>query len=61
MATHAPDYVKGLIEYANQQRNAAGAKNTEDQTIKISDSWLEALKAIPFVSTQRGNTIHLLK
>ena len=30
MATVAPDYVKSLIEYANNQRHAAGAKHTED-------------------------------
>ena len=50
LATHAPDYVKNLIEYANFQRMAAGSKNTEDKTIQISDNWMEALQAIPFVS-----------
>ena len=61
MFSHAPEYVKQLVDHANMQRNAAGQKNSEEHTIKISDSWLEALKAIPFVSQHKGNTIHLLK
>ena len=61
MFTHAPEYVKQLVDHANNQRNCAGQKNSEEHTIKISDSWLEALKAIPFVSQHKGNTIHLLK
>ena len=61
LATHAPDYVKGLIEHANKQRMAAGAKNTEEKTIQISDNWMNALQAIPFVSQHRGSTVHLLK
>ena len=61
MATHAPDYVKGLVEHANLQRHAAGGKNTEDKTIVISENWMGALQAIPFISQHRGSTIHLLK
>ena len=61
LATHAPDYVKGLIEHANLQRMAAGAKNTEEKTIQISENWMNALQAIPFVSQHRGSTVHLLK
>ena len=40
---------------------AAGAKNTEEKTIQISDNWMNALQAIPFVSQHRGSTVHLLK
>ena len=61
LATYSPDYVRGLIEHANLQRNAAGAKNTEETTIQISNDWLNALQAIPFVSQHRGSTVHLLK
>ena len=61
LASHAPDYVKQLIDHANLQRNAAGAKNTEEKTIQISDGWMQALTAVPFVSQHRGSTVHLLK
>ena len=61
MATYCPDYVKELISHANLQRNAAGEKNNEAKTIQISETWLQALQSVPFVSQHRGTTIHLLK
>jgi hypothetical protein len=50
MATYCPDYVKELISHANLQRNAAGEKNNEAKTIQISETWLQALQSVPFVS-----------
>ena len=61
LATYAPAYVNDLIRHAIYERNGAGGKHTEDKTIQISDSWMEALHAVPFVSQHRGSTIHLLK
>jgi len=35
--------------------------NSEEKTIQISETWMQALQAIPYVSQHRGSTIHLLK
>ena len=55
------DYVQRLIEHANAQRmtlqdNADGA-----DAIEISDEWWRKLNALPFVSQNKGKTLHLLK
>ena len=45
-----PEYMKKVIEHANEQRMAATADKQEQETIHVSEQWWERLNNIPFVS-----------
>ena len=48
--TLRPEYMRNVIEYANNLRMSAQAESQQKQTIEISDQWWEKLNGIPFVS-----------
>ena len=48
--TLKPEYMKNVIEHANNQRMAAENEAMEKETIEISHEWWEKLRDIPFVS-----------
>lgn len=48
--TLKPDYMKKVIEHANNQRMTAFSGLKETQTIEVSDEWWRKLDSIPFVS-----------
>ena len=52
-------YVQRLIEHANAQRMTV--QEDEADAIEISEEWWQKLNALPFVSQNRGKTLHLLK
>ena len=57
--TQQPEYVQQLIEHANAQRMTV--QEDGDDAIEISEEWWQKLTALPFVSQNRGKTLHLLK
>ena len=54
-------YVQQLIAYANEQRMTAQEEGDGGNTIEISEEWWNKLTALPFVSQNKGKTLHLLK
>ncbi len=52
-------YVQRLIEHANAQRMTVQQDGAD--AIEISEEWWQKLTALPFVSQNRGKTLHLLK
>ena len=61
MATIYPHLLKGLIDKALVQRHKKSLENDKEQTILISDQWMEDLKDLPFTPGKRGRFVHLLK
>ena len=53
-------YVQQLIEHANTQRNTL-QEDRDGEAIEISEDWWLKLNAMPFVSQNKGKTLHLLK
>ena len=53
-------YVQQLIEHANTQRNTL-QEDRDGEAIEISEDWWLKLTAMPFVSQNKGKTLHLLK
>ena len=56
-----PDQVKETIDYANAQRYTLSNEDARQNAITITDEWEEELKAMPFVSKQKGRMSALLK
>ena len=54
-------YVQRLIEHANAQRMTVQQDGDGGDAIEISEEWWQKLNALPFVSQNRGKTLHLLK
>ena len=54
-------YVQRLIEHANSQRMTVQEDADGADAIEISEEWWRKLNALPFVSQNRGRTLHLLK
>ena len=54
-------YVQRLIEHANAQRMTLQEDADGADAIEISDEWWRKLNALPFVSQNKGKTLHLLK
>ena len=54
-------YVQRLIEHANAQRMTVQEDGEGADAIEISEEWWEKLNALPFVSQNKGKTLHLLK
>jgi len=54
-------YVQRLIEHANAQRMTLQEDADGGDAIEISDEWWRKLNALPFVSQNKGRTLHLLK
>ena len=54
-------YVQQLIAHANAQRMTLQEKADGADAIEISDEWWQKLNALPFVSQNKGKTLHLLK
>ena len=52
-------YVQQLIKHANAQRMTVQEDGAD--AIEISEEWWQKLTALPFVSQNRGKTLHLLK
>ena len=50
-----------LIEHANAQRMTLQEDADGADAIEISDEWWKKLNALPFVSQNKGKTLHLLK
>jgi hypothetical protein len=48
--TVRPDYVKDMVDHANNLRFKAGQKNNEMDEIKVSDHWWDELNSMPFIS-----------
>ena len=59
--TLQPDYLKRILDHANEQRMAAEGADQKEHTIAISKFWEEELKAMPYLSKKGGKTLHLLK
>jgi hypothetical protein len=59
--TFHPEQVKLTINHANSQRFSTQNDQVVENTITVSESWREELKAMPFVSKQKGRMAHLLK
>jgi hypothetical protein len=55
------EYVRQLIEHANAQRMTLQQDGDGGDAIEISDEWWRKLNALPFVSQNKGKTLHLLK
>ena len=55
------EYVQRLIKHANAQRNTVQEDGDGADAIEISEEWWQKLNALPFVSQNRGKTLHLLK
>ena len=55
------DYVQRLIGHANAQRNTLQEDADGADAIEISEEWWNKLNALPFVSQNKGRTLHLLK
>ena len=55
------EYVQRLIEHANAQRMTVQQDGDGGDAIEISEEWWQKLNALPFVSQNRGKTLHLLK
>ena len=53
------EYVQRLIEHANAQRMTVQEDGAD--AIEISEEWWQKLTALPFVSQNKGKTLHLLK
>ena len=53
------EYVQQLIEHANAQRMTVQEDGAD--AIEISEEWWQRLNALPFVSQNKGKTLHLLK
>ena len=53
------EYVQRTIAHANAQRMTV--QEDEADAIEISEEWWQKLNALPFVSQNRGKTLHLLK
>ncbi len=58
--TLQPAYVQRLVEHANAQRMTA-QEDGDGDAIEISEEWWQKLNALPFVSQNKGRTLHLLK
>ena len=54
-------YVQQLIEHANAQRMTVQEDAEGADAIEISEEWWTKLTAMPFVSQNKGRTLHLLK
>ena len=55
------EYVQRLIEHANAQRMTVQEDADGADAIEISEEWWRKLNALPFVSQNKGKTLHLLK
>jgi hypothetical protein len=55
------EYVQRLIEHANAQRMTVQQDGNGADAIEISEEWWRKLNALPFVSQNKGKTLHLLK
>ena len=55
------EYVQQLIEHANAQRMTVQQNGEGVDAIEISEEWWRKLNALPFVSQNKGKTLHLLK
>lgn len=49
--TLRPEYVKGIIERANNFRNKPEENEEKKQFILVSDNWLDKLLEHPFISS----------
>ena len=47
-----PDYVRDMIEHANNARYAPTGQDKELDTVVVNEEWLEKLKALPFYSSK---------
>ena len=56
-----PEDVKQVIDYANRQRFSVEADKVKEETILVTDEWMEELEQMPFISKQKGRMSHLLK
>ena len=59
--TKYPQQVKETIEHANAVRYSISNEAVKQNAITISNEWEEQLKAMPFVSKQKGRMSALLK
>ena len=55
------EYVQRLIEHANAQRMTVQEDADGADAIEVSEEWWRKLNALPFVSQNKGKTLHLLK
>ena len=60
-STLYPDDVKDVIRYANNQRFNITSEKVKQDTIFISEKWMQELDDMPFVSKQKGRMSMLLK
>ena len=56
-----PDDVKDVIRYANNLRFNITSEKVKQDTIVISEKWMQELDDMPFVSKQKGRMSMLLK
>lgn len=56
-----PDDVNEVIMYANRQRYDISAEKVKQESIIITDKWMQELEALPFISKQKGRMSALLK
>ena len=54
-------YVQRLIAHANAQRMTLQEDADGADAIEVSEEWWQKLNALPFVSQNKGRTLHLLK
>ena len=47
-----PDYVRDMIEHANNARYAPTGQDKELDTVVVNEEWLEKLKSMPFFSSK---------
>ena len=45
-----PDYLEKIMAHADKQRYSATGETMKKESINISDSWQEQLKAMPYLS-----------
>ena len=45
-----PEYLKGCMDHAAQERMATTGKDMQKQSIQISQFWEEELKAMPYLT-----------
>ena len=47
-----PDYVRDMIEHANNARYAPTGQDKELDTVVVNEEWLDKLKSMPFFSSK---------
>ena len=59
--TIQPEQVEAVLAQSNQVRHSLTAEKVRESAIIITDEWEEELKAMPFISKEKGRMSHLLK